>query len=80
MLQKNYESQLKKNEQQDGLEQQQSIRNRTETQKPMKEKNSVVIRGVTFYKAEGENYEENEKDRRKNSKSNVIFHMSQLLQ
>ncbi|XP_047446674.1 olfactomedin-like protein 2B [Mugil cephalus] len=65
--QKNYESQRKNNEQQDGLEQQQTIRNKTETQKSTKEKNSMVIRGVTFYKAEGENYDEDEKERGKNT-------------
>lgn len=77
--------QLKKNQQQDGLEQQQPTRNKTGTQKPIKDKtgpkqpikdkNSMVIRGVTFYKAEEESYkeeeeEEEEKGKRK-SKSNV---------
>ncbi|XP_072220275.1 olfactomedin-like protein 2B [Leuresthes tenuis] len=68
--QKNYESQMKKNQQQDGLEQQRPVRNETETQKPVKDKNNVVIRGVTFYKAEEESYkegEENKKGRGKNA-------------
>ncbi|XP_069029385.1 olfactomedin-like protein 2B [Embiotoca jacksoni] len=79
--QKNYESPLKKNQQQDGLEQQEPTRNETETHKPIKEKtepkqpikdkNNVVIRGVTFYKAEEESYQENEKGRGKDSKSNA---------
>ncbi|XP_054458598.1 olfactomedin-like protein 2B [Anoplopoma fimbria] len=66
--QKNYDGQLKKKQQQDGLEQQQPARNKTGPQKPIKDrmepkqpitdKNGVVIRGVTFYKAEGESYEE----------------------
>ncbi|XP_035526471.1 olfactomedin-like protein 2B [Morone saxatilis] len=70
--QKNYEGQLKKNQQQDGLEQQQPIRNKTGTQKPIKDKtetkqpikdkNSMVIRGVTFYKAEEESYKKEEED------------------
>ncbi|XP_026229426.1 olfactomedin-like protein 2B [Anabas testudineus] len=65
--QKNSEGQLKKDHQQDGLEQQQQPnRNKTGTQKPIKEKNSVVIRGVTFYKAEEESYKEDERGRRKN--------------
>ena len=73
MLQKNYDGQLKKNQQQDGLEQQQPLKNRTGTQKPIKDKNSVVIRGVTFYKAEEESYkeEEEEKGKGKSSKSKI---------
>ncbi|KAF3858852.1 hypothetical protein F7725_012053 [Dissostichus mawsoni] len=53
--QKNQESQLKNNQQEDGVEQQQPTRNKTGTEKPMKEKtepkqpikdkNSMVIRG-----------------------------------
>lgn len=79
MLQKNNEGQLKKNQQQDGLEQ--PIRNKTGTQKPIKdkmepkqptkEKNSMVIRGVTFYKAEGEDVED-EKKKGKTSKSTLL--------
>lgn len=51
--QKNSESQLKKNQQQDVLERQAAARNETE-------KSSVVIRGVTFYKAEGRLAEDEE--------------------
>ncbi|XP_008298186.1 olfactomedin-like protein 2B [Stegastes partitus] len=74
--QKNYDSHLKKN-QQDGLEQQQPTRNKTEAQKPIKEKteprqpikdkNSVVIKGVTFYKAAEETFMGGEKGRGKNT-------------
>ncbi|XP_034071319.1 olfactomedin-like protein 2B [Gymnodraco acuticeps] len=70
--QKNQESQLKNNQQKDGVEQQQPTRNKTGTEKPMKEKtepkqpikdkNSMVIRGVTFYKAEEEISKEEGKD------------------
>ncbi|TKS80387.1 Olfactomedin-like protein 2B [Collichthys lucidus] len=66
------EGQLKKNQQQDGLEQLQPTRNKTGTQKlikdktepkqPIKDKNSMVIRGVTFYKAEDESYREEEEE------------------
>lgn len=77
-LQKNYDVQLKKNQQQDGVDQQQPTRNKTATQKPIKEKaeplkdkSSVVIRGVTYYKAEEESYKEEERGRGKNSKSGV---------
>ncbi len=63
MLQKNYD-QLKKNQQQDGLEQQ-PTRNKTGTLKPIKEKNNMVIRGVTFYKAEEESYKEVEEKNEK---------------
>lgn len=48
---------MKKNHQLDGLEQQQPIRNETETKTSVKEKNNVFIRGVTFYKADEERYE-----------------------
>ncbi|KAM9349163.1 olfactomedin-like protein 2B [Symphorus nematophorus] len=78
--QKNYEGQLKKNQQQDGVEQQQPTKNKTATQKPIKDKtepkqpikdkNSMVIRGVTFYKAEEESYkEEEEEDEKRRGKS-----------
>ncbi|XP_036941240.1 olfactomedin-like protein 2B isoform X3 [Acanthopagrus latus] len=73
--QKNYDGQLKKNQQQDGLEQQQPPKNRTGTQKPIKDKNSVVIRGVTFYKAEEESYkeeEEEEEEEEGNGKSTTL--------
>ncbi|XP_073346969.1 olfactomedin-like protein 2B [Pagrus major] len=69
--QKNYDGQLKKNQQQDGLEQQQPPRNKTGTQKPIKDKNSVVIRGVTFYKAEDESYKEEEEEEKGKGKSNT---------
>ncbi|KAK9539470.1 hypothetical protein VZT92_004575 [Zoarces viviparus] len=65
---KNSDGQLKKNQQQDGLERQQPTRNKTGTQKPIKDKtepkqpitdkNGMVIRGVTFYKAEEGSYKE----------------------
>lgn len=73
-FQKKYEEQLKKNAQQDGLEQ--PTRNKTGPQKPIKdkmvpkppikEKNSLVIRGVTFYKAEESYTEEEEEDDEEN--------------
>lgn len=53
LLQKNYEDQKKK---QDGLEQQQPTSNKTGSQRPVKEKNSMVIKGMTFYKAEEESF------------------------
>ncbi|KAM9323347.1 olfactomedin-like protein 2B [Pholidichthys leucotaenia] len=77
--QKNDESQLKKNQQQDGLlEQQQLTKNKTATQKsvkektgprqPVKDKKSIVVKGVKFYKAEEESYqEETEKGRGRNN-------------
>ncbi|XP_040912121.1 olfactomedin-like protein 2B isoform X2 [Toxotes jaculatrix] len=67
--QKNHEGQLKKSQQQDGLEQQQPtrktgtqkpIKEKTEPRQPIKEKNTMVIRGVTFYKAEEESFKEDE--------------------
>lgn len=77
MLQKKYEAQLKKNQQQDGLEPQ-PTKNKTATQKQIKEKtgskqstkdkNSMVIRGVTFYKAEEESYKEEEEEEEDESK------------
>ncbi|XP_029309414.1 olfactomedin-like protein 2B isoform X2 [Cottoperca gobio] len=66
--QNNNECQLKKNQQQDGLEQQ-PTRNKTGTQKPIKDKNSMVIKGVTFYKAEEESYKEEEKDEKGKGKN-----------
>ncbi|XP_029309415.1 olfactomedin-like protein 2B isoform X3 [Cottoperca gobio] len=68
--QNNNECQLKKNQQQDGLEQQ-PTRNKTGTQKPIKDKNSMVIKGVTFYKAEEESYKEEEKDEKGKGKNNT---------
>lgn len=77
--QKNYD-QLKKNQQQDGLEQQQPIRNKTGTLKPIKEKNNMVIRGVTFYKAEEESYkEEDEEDNKGRAKSTTLTTSMDLL-
>lgn len=74
LLQKNYQGQLKKNQQQDALEQQQQPNgNRTGSQKPVKDKNSMVIRGVTFYKAEEASYGEDERGRGRNSKSDHFW-------
>ncbi|XP_038574824.1 olfactomedin-like protein 2B [Micropterus salmoides] len=74
---KTYEGQLKKNQQQDGLEQHQT-RNKTSTQKPMKsktepkqpirDKNSMVVKGVTYYKAEEESYKEEEEEEEEEEK------------
>lgn len=82
LLQKNYEGQLKKNQQQDDLDQQPS-RNKTGTQKPVKEKteprqpikdkNNMVIRGMTFYKAEEESYKEDDRGRGRKYKTDVLF-------
>lgn len=81
-MQKNYDVQLKKNQQQDGVDQQQPTRNKTAGQKPIKEKaeprqpakdkSSVVIRGVTYYKAEEESFEEEERGKWRNGKSDVL--------
>lgn len=70
MLQKKYDAQLKLNPQRDGLEE--PTRNKTAAQKPVedktrpktavKEKSGVVIRGVTFYKAEEERDIEEKED------------------
>lgn len=80
-FQKKYEEQLKKNAQQDGLEQ--PTRNKTGPQKPIKdkmvpkppikEKNSLVIRGVTFYKAEESYTEEEEEDDEENKKQKSSY-------
>lgn len=76
--QKNY-VQLKKNQQQDGLEQQ-PTRNKTGTLKPIKDKNNMVIRGVTFYKAEEESYkEEEEEDNKGKTKSTTLTATMDLL-
>ncbi|XP_005951639.1 olfactomedin-like protein 2B [Haplochromis burtoni] len=91
--QKNYDSQLKTNHQQDGVEEQNPIRNQTETRKTikektepkqqMKDKNTVVIRGVTFYKAEEESYKEDKKGKAQNTsvttKSSVDLQVSEQL-
>uniref|UniRef100_A0A3Q0QVI6 Olfactomedin like 2B n=1 Tax=Amphilophus citrinellus TaxID=61819 RepID=A0A3Q0QVI6_AMPCI len=83
-LQKDYDSHLKKNQQQDGVEEQHRSRNQTETQKaikektepkqPMKDKTTVLIRGVTFYKAVEESYQEDKKVRGQNSKYNPLIY------
>ncbi|XP_061587968.1 olfactomedin-like protein 2B [Cololabis saira] len=70
--QKNNDGQVKKNQQQDGLEQQQPARNETETHKPARDKNSVVVKGVTFYKAEEESYKEN-KEHKKGRGKNITL-------
>lgn len=71
-FQKKYEDQLKKNQQQEGLEQQQPTKMKTGIQKtvkektglkqPIKDKNSMIIRGVTFYKAEEESFKKEEEE------------------
>lgn len=74
VLQKNIEG--KKNQQLDGLELQQEIRNETRVQKPVKDKNTVLVKGVTFYKTEDGIYKEEEerkKGKAKNSKSTALF-------
>ncbi|XP_029380948.1 olfactomedin-like protein 2B [Echeneis naucrates] len=91
--QKNYEGHGKRNQQQDGLEQQQPTKNKTGTQKsvkdkteprqPVKDKSSVVIRGVTYYKAEEESFKEDERGNGKNTtlteKASVDLLISHLL-
>ncbi|KAI3375354.1 hypothetical protein L3Q82_021847 [Scortum barcoo] len=67
--QKNYDGQMKRNQQQDGLEQQQPSKNKTGTPKTIKDKNIMVIRGVTFYKAEEESYREEERDEKGKGKN-----------
>lgn len=74
ILQKNFESQIK-NQQQDGRVQQQLTKNETESKASVKDKNAVFIRGVTFYKADEDSYKEEEdedqkKGRGKNGKCN----------
>uniref|UniRef100_A0A672F6Z2 Olfactomedin-like protein 2B n=1 Tax=Salarias fasciatus TaxID=181472 RepID=A0A672F6Z2_SALFA len=71
--QKTNEIQLKKNQQQDGVEQQaQPSKNTTAAQSPIKENpeprqpikdKNMVIREVTFYKAEEEKFKEDEEDK-----------------
>lgn len=66
---------MKKNQQQEGLEQQQQpSRNKTATQKPMKAKSSMVIRGMSFYKGEAESDEEDEGARGQNSEADKGFY------
>ncbi|KAK1879783.1 Olfactomedin-like protein 2B [Dissostichus eleginoides] len=84
--QKNQESQLKNNQQEDGVEQQQPTRSKTGTEKPMKEKtepkqpikdkNSMVIRGVTFYKAEEKISKEEGKDEKKGKRKKTTTNAS----
>lgn len=81
VLQKKHEDQLKKNQQQDGLEPtktktgtQKTVKEKTVLKQAMKDKNSMVIRGVTFYKAEEESYKEEGEEAKKGkgkSKSDV---------
>ncbi|XP_011484940.2 olfactomedin-like protein 2B isoform X1 [Oryzias latipes] len=68
--QKNIEG--KKNQQLDGLEIQQEIRNETRVQKPVKDKNTVLVKGVTFYKTEDGIYKE-EEERKKGKAKNTIL-------
>lgn len=78
LFQRNYEEryvggQPKKSQSQDSQEQQQPTRNKTGTQTPPKDKNepkqpirdkdSVVIKGVTFYTAERERSDKEEEQR-----------------
>lgn len=72
-LQKNPEGQIKKVQQQDGQVQQQPSKNGTETKSTVKDKNNMLIRGVTFYKADEDSFKEKEENnqntgRGKNSK------------
>ncbi|KAM6989173.1 olfactomedin-like protein 2B [Tautogolabrus adspersus] len=67
-VQKNTQGQLEKNHQQDGFEQQQPTRSKPnkvkiEPKQPIKDKNSMVIRGFTFYQAGEESYKEEEEDK-----------------
>lgn len=77
--QKNQEGQLKKNQQPEGVEQKQPTNNKTVGQKAVKEKNSVVVKGVTFYKAEEESFRETERGRAKNSRSTHCYCSSSQL-
>ncbi|KAM7378758.1 hypothetical protein PAMP_004357 [Pampus punctatissimus] len=92
--QKNYDkpftgNQIKRSQVQDSMEQQQPTRNKTGTQKvikdktepkqPIKDKSSMVIRGVTFYKAEEGGYEEEERGRGKNTSVSVDLLISDQL-
>ncbi|XP_068427087.1 olfactomedin-like protein 2B [Clinocottus analis] len=75
--QKSSDGPVKKDQQRDGLElptrnktgTQKPIRPQTEPKQPITDKNGVVIRGVTFYKAEGESYKEEDKKGRGKSDS-----------
>ncbi|XP_054889824.1 olfactomedin-like protein 2B isoform X2 [Poeciliopsis prolifica] len=69
--QKNFESHIK-NQQQDGRVQQQLTKNETESKASVKDKNTVFIRGVTFYKADGDSYkEEEDEDQKKGRRKNA---------
>lgn len=71
--QKNYESQKKKNQQQDGRVQQFPTKNETDIKATVKDKNSVFIRGVTFYKAEEDSYKEEEEEDQRKGRGNNAF-------
>ncbi|XP_015236360.1 PREDICTED: olfactomedin-like protein 2B isoform X2 [Cyprinodon variegatus] len=60
--QKNPEGQIKKVQQQDGQVQQQPSKNETETKSTVKDKNNMLIRGVTFYKADEDSFKEKEEN------------------
>lgn len=69
---------MKKNQQQDGLEQQKPTRNETETKSSVKEKNNVFIRGVTFYKADEEIYEGEEEQKKGRGKTSKCSSLSRI--
>ncbi|XP_007565181.1 olfactomedin-like protein 2B [Poecilia formosa] len=71
--QKNFESQIKKNQQQDGRVQQEPTKNETETKASVKDKNTVFIRGVTFYKADEDSYKEEEDGDQKKGRGKNVF-------
>uniref|UniRef100_A0A3B3UKH3 Olfactomedin like 2B n=1 Tax=Poecilia latipinna TaxID=48699 RepID=A0A3B3UKH3_9TELE len=73
ILQKNFESQIKKNQQQDGRVQQEPTKNETETKASVKDKNTVFIRGVTFYKADEDSYKEEEDGDQKKGRGKNVF-------
>ncbi|XP_032420906.1 olfactomedin-like protein 2B [Xiphophorus hellerii] len=69
---KNLESQIK-NQQQDGRVQQQLTKNETESKASVKDKNTVFIRGVTFYKADEDSYKEEEDEDQKKGRGKNVF-------
>ncbi|XP_027875643.1 olfactomedin-like protein 2B isoform X1 [Xiphophorus couchianus] len=69
---KNFESQIK-NQQQDGRVQQQLTKNETESKASVKDKNTVFIRGVTFYKADEDSYKEEEDEDQKKGRGKNVF-------
>ncbi|KAM4728049.1 olfactomedin-like protein 2B isoform 2-T2 [Anableps anableps] len=71
--QKNLESQIKKNQQQDARVQQQPTKNETETKANVKDKNNVFIRGVTFYKADEDSYKKEEEEDQKKGRGKNAF-------